>query len=111
MWLNSTMPRPKKTLSTAPMAASIGRRVRLTMNWTARTPTMPETAAPARSSQRLRPLWPRATARRKASAMPGRAAWLKASLISARLRSSANVPTVPAAMPSNVTPASTTAVL
>ena len=46
-----------------------------------------------------------------ASPMPGSVAWLSASPISARLRSSMNAPIVPAASPSSVVPMTTTRVL
>ena len=49
--------------------------------------------------------------RMKAMAMPGRVAWLRASLRSARFRSRRNVPTRPAAIPSKVVPMMTTRVL
>ena len=47
--VSSTMPSPKKTLSTMPSAASNGTRLRRTTLVTASVPTQPATAAPAAS--------------------------------------------------------------
>ena len=111
MTVSSTMPKPKNTDRTAPIAASSARRVRREIHSTSSRPTMAETAEPSRRPGRLRPSPPSATIAMKASPMPGRVACATASLTSARLRRNRNVPPLPAATPSSAAPTATRAAL
>ena len=111
IWLSSTIPRPKNTLSTVPIAVSSGSLVWSRIHWTHRMPSAPDSAAPAISRARLRPVPPNDTPTRNARAIPGSVAWLIASEISARLRRKEKTPITPPPMPSAITPASTTDVL
>ena len=71
MTVRSTMPKPKNTESTAPMAASSVSRVRVESHCTAKRPRAAVTAEPASSPGRFRPSPPSATITMKASATPG----------------------------------------
>ena len=105
------MPAPKKTLRTIPIAASSRSREKRRIPWMQSTPRTPVMVAPARSTGRDLASSPSEAAKRKASAMPGRVAWLRASVISERLRSKAKTPMIPAANPSRVVPEMTMVVL
>ena len=65
---------------------------------------MHESVAPIRSPSNDLPSPPMATITRNAMPMPGKVAWLSASLTRERLRKSKNVPTTPADNPSSMTP-------
>ena len=113
VWMTviSTTPRPKKLDSTAPMAASSPRRVRRVSQLTQSRPSPAEAAAPSNSPGSARPSPPAMTIRMKASPIPGRVAWLTASLTSARLPSTRNTPVTPAAIPSSPAPSVTSVAL
>ncbi|RME40799.1 MAG: hypothetical protein D6788_02610 [Planctomycetota bacterium] len=81
MMLSSTIPAPKKTLSTMPMAASSRTRGTYRSPITASTPSTPVVAAPSSSHPICF-----SPVSRNASAMPGSVAWLSASPSIARLR-------------------------
>ncbi len=108
---SSATPKPKKTLSTTPSAASSLTGERRWMTESAPIPSSPVTEAPASSRGRLRGSQPTCTARMKAAHTPGSVAWAMASLTSARRRRTRKVPIGPQAAPRSVVPASTTRVL
>ncbi len=111
MTVSSTMPPPKKTESTAPMAASSASRVRREIHCTVTRPSQALNADPASRAGRLRPSPPSATRTMKATPTPGRVACATASESSARLRRNMKVPVLPAAIPSRVVPTVTSAAL
>ena len=75
------------------------------------TPSTPVTAAPSSSTGRDRPSNPSRSATRNAITIPGSVAWLSASVVIDRLRSSMNTPMTPAASPSRAVPRMTMFVL
>ena len=109
--VRSTMPSPKNTDSTAPIAASSPRRVREAIHSTTTSPIAAVIAEPARRPRRLRPSPPSATMTMKAAPTPGSVACATASETSARLRKNRNVPAAPAAKPSIPAPTATSAAL
>ena len=113
VWItvSKTMPSPKKTERTEPIAASSASRVRLLSHETKSNPAAAESAAPNSSPIKLRPSPPNATITMKASATPGSVAWEMASLTNARLRKNRKVPPTPAAMPKSVAPSVTSVAL
>ena len=111
MTVSRTMPKPKKTESTAPIAASSESRVRRDIHSTIRSPAHALMADPSKSPGRLRPSPPTETMMMKAIATPGSVAWATASETSARLRRNRNVPAAPAAKPSRAAPIPTSAAL
>ena len=102
MNVSSTSPKPKKTESTIPSAASYLIRVVRTTPITTSVPSKPASAAPTTStSGALLPV------SRNASATPGSAACEIASPSRLWRRSTANVPSAPLVSPSAADPSAT----
>ncbi len=101
--MSSTIPSEKKTESTTPIAVSGLIRVERSIPTIVKAPTIPAQAAPATSvAGSFAPVT------RNATHTPGSAAWARASPTSERPRSTAKVPSTPAATPSSSAPVATT---
>ena len=111
MTVSRTMPKPKNTDKTAPIAASSANRVRRTSHSIASNPTRADRREPRSRPNRLLPSPPIATIRRKARPIPGKVAWATASDTRARRRRNRNVPATPADTPSKAAPIATRAAL
>ena len=100
--VSSTSPRPKKTDSTMPSAASSGTRVERTTTMTNSVPSQPAMAAPSTSTRvAFEPV------SANASTIPGSAACEIASPSRLCRRSTANAPSTPLTMPSAAVPSAT----